>query len=53
VQSNGEMICLNCRAILDTGTTLIVGPKRQIALLNRVIGGTYEQDIGLVRLIIK
>jgi len=34
---------------LDTGTTLIVGPKLEIALLNRSIGGTYEQAIGLVK----
>ncbi len=53
MQSNDQIICSNCRAILDTGTTLIVGPKREIALLNRAIGGIYEQNIGLVKLIIK
>ncbi|CAF4524166.1 unnamed protein product, partial [Rotaria sp. Silwood2] len=47
VQTNGKTICSNCRAILDTGTTLIVGPSNQIALLNYVIGGTYEPETGL------
>ncbi|CAF3437460.1 unnamed protein product [Rotaria sp. Silwood1] len=47
VQTNGKTICSNCRAILDTGTTLIVGPSNQIALLNYAIGGTYDHEIGL------
>ena len=53
VTTNDETICSNCRAILDTGTTLIVGPTSQIALLNQAIGGKYNQAIGLVRLMIK
>ncbi len=53
MQTNVETICSNCRAILDTGTTLIVGPTSQIALLNSAIGGTYKQAVGLVRLIMK
>lgn len=47
--TNNEKICSNCRAILDTGTTLIVGPTVQIAMLNRFIGGRYDEDLGLVR----
>jgi len=49
VQTNNKTICSNCRAILDTGTTLIVGPTSQIALLNRAIGGIYDKLTGLVR----
>lgn len=52
VETNGTTICSNCHAILDTGTTLIVGPVIQISLLNRAIGGVYDQLTGLVRLII-
>lgn len=47
--TNNEKICSSCRAILDTGTTLIVGPTVQIAALNRIIGGRYDEDLGLVR----
>lgn len=46
---NNRIICSNCRAILDTGTTLIVGPTNQIAALNRILGGEYNEDINLVR----
>ncbi len=49
MQTNNKTICSNCRAILDTGTTLIVGPISQIALLNRAIGGIYDKLTGLVR----
>jgi hypothetical protein len=49
VQTNGNTICSNCYAILDTGTTLIVGPTSQIAVLNRAIRATYDQVTGLVR----
>ncbi len=49
MQTNNKTICSNCRAILDTGTTLIVGPTSQIALLNRAIGGIYDKLTGLVR----
>ena len=48
VQTNKHIICSNCRAILDTGTTLIVGPTNQIGLLNRLINGTYDPVTGLV-----
>ncbi|CAF0960713.1 unnamed protein product [Adineta ricciae] len=47
VQTNNHIICSNCRAILDTGTTLIVGPTNQIGLLNRLINGTYDSVTGL------
>ncbi|UJR38065.1 hypothetical protein I4U23_030746 [Adineta vaga] len=47
VQTDGQIICSDCRAILDTGTTLIVGPTNQIALLNRIINGSYDSLTGL------
>ncbi len=49
VTTNDEIICSKCRAILDTGTTLIVGPINQTALLHQAIGGKYHRDVGLVR----
>ena len=49
VTIKNEKICSNCRAILDTGTTLIIGPTIQIAVLNRALGGKYDEDINLVR----
>ncbi|CAM4831894.1 unnamed protein product [Rotaria magnacalcarata] len=47
VKVTDKIICTKCRAILDTGTTLIVGPSSQIALLNRAIGATYDPGSGL------
>ncbi|CAF0999471.1 unnamed protein product [Adineta steineri] len=47
IQVNNTIICSNCRAILDTGTTLIIGPKIQIALLHRTIGAIFDEETGL------
>jgi hypothetical protein len=35
-------------AILDTGTTLIVGPETQVNKLNNALGATYDKTSGLV-----
>ena len=44
-----QILCSPCRIILDTGTTLIIGPKESISQLNSVIGAEYQLETDLVR----
>ncbi|CAF1099946.1 unnamed protein product [Didymodactylos carnosus] len=47
VTVSGTSVCsLNCSAIADTGTSLIVGPDAQVQILNRAVGGVYNVSLG-------
>ncbi|CAF1202123.1 unnamed protein product [Didymodactylos carnosus] len=46
ISVGGRTFCVNCSAIADTGTTLILGPTAQVQALNTYLGGTYDQSSG-------
>jgi hypothetical protein len=48
IQIGDQIICSACHTILDTGTTLIVGPRKEIDQLNQALGAIYESATGLV-----
>lgn len=45
-----SVICNHCSGILDTGTSLIIGPDEYIDRINRKIGGTKNRKTGEYRI---
>ncbi|XP_059180981.1 pepsin A-like [Centropristis striata] len=46
VTVNGQVVACygGCQAIVDTGTSLIVGPQSSISNINQQVGATYSQN---------
>lgn len=45
IQIEHIILCLNgCAAIVDTSTTMLIGPQLDIEVTNKLIGATYINE---------
>lgn len=46
IKTNTTMVCKNgCQAIVDSGSDIIVGSKKEVDSLNKALGGKYSSNL--------